>query len=146
MGHSGDARDIRIEQRREQRRRGGLRWHERAWNWVQDFTVRYGFKPWRALFPALAVVLYGWFVFFQAGDSGVMRSIRTDDFVAFQSFVYSLDAFVPFVDLHQESHWLPDISVEDGSAVRVYLWVHILLGWALSGLTVIAFSGFMRRS
>jgi hypothetical protein len=145
MGHGADARQIRIEQQRAWRRQGGLRWYQKAWSWVQDVTVRYGWNPWRALVPALAVLLVGFGVFWWAGTHDVMQPLGAENFVAFQPFVYSLDTAIPFVDLHQEAYWLPDTSVDGGWPVRVYLWAHIVLGWGLSGLIVLAFGGFIRR-
>jgi hypothetical protein len=72
----------------------------------------------------------------------------------FRPLVYSLDAVLPIVDLHQASRWLPDpaarctvssVGYPCGEWLRVYLWVHILVGWSLTSLAVAGFTGLVRR-
>jgi hypothetical protein len=71
----------------------------------------------------------------------------------FNRWLYSLDSFLPIVDLHQCSYWLPSDSVEPirtarpprATAVSAYLAVHIVLGWVLSALFVAGVSGLLRR-
>ena len=64
----------------------------------------------------------------------------------FDAFVYSLDTFLPIVNLHQEEHWLPDATSSWGKALRAYLWFHILMGWALTTLGIAgATSRLVRR-
>jgi len=67
------------------------------------------------------------------------------DYPRFQALAYSLDAFLPIVDLHQESFWLPDASKPFGALVRLYLWIHIAAGWLLSTLFVSGVTGLVRR-
>ena len=55
--------------------------------------------------------------------------------------LYSLDVFLPFVNLHQEHYWWPDETASGdcaifgrsvpvrGSMLRYYLWLQIMAGW-----------------
>jgi TRAP-type mannitol/chloroaromatic compound transport system permease small subunit len=75
--------------------------------------------------------------------------------------VYSLENFLPVVDLHLGSHWRPNArhqvmkdpatgewSSEQatfaGSLVRWYLWFHIVAGWVLTPLLFAGLSGLIR--
>ncbi|GAB1645333.1 hypothetical protein KRMM14A1259_57560 [Krasilnikovia sp. MM14-A1259] len=55
-GHDRDARDILIEQRRDQLRRTGTTRRERAWGRITDITLGFGYKPWRALYFLIAAL------------------------------------------------------------------------------------------
>lgn len=58
--------------------------------------------------------------------------------------IYSLDTLVPIASLQQQEFWIPDEIKAYGAPARVYLWDHILAGWALSLLAVAGFSGLVR--
>ena len=70
--------------------------------------------------------------------------------------LYSLDVFLPFVNLHQEHYWWPDgratgevtmlggrVPVR-GSLLRSYLWLQIIAGWILSAIFVTGVTGLIR--
>ena len=70
------------------------------------------------------------------------------DFTRFQPIVYSLDTFIPIVDLHQETNWIP--QPERGKSwvgrwARFYLWVHIAFGWILTTVAVAGFTGLIKK-
>ncbi|MEO1001345.1 MAG: hypothetical protein AAFW69_12200, partial [Pseudomonadota bacterium] len=58
--------------------------------------------------------------------------------------VYSLDTLFPLVDLEMQEQWIPDERAAAGAFARVYLWVHIAMGWILSLLAVAGFSGLVK--
>ncbi|NEN88231.1 MAG: hypothetical protein F6K48_04580 [Okeania sp. SIO3H1] len=77
------------------------------------------------------------------------------DYPEFNFWLYSLDTFIPIVDLHQQTYWLPNpkkgqeiplilFKVKAGRLLRWYLWVHIIFGWILTSLWVAGFSGLVR--
>ncbi len=63
---------------------------------------------------------------------------------AFNAFIYSADTFLPVVSLEMQGYWIPDERAPGGVFARVYLWVHIAAGWALSLLAVAGFSGLVK--
>jgi hypothetical protein len=73
------------------------------------------------------------------------------EYTPFSPFWYALDTLIPLVDLGQETAWSPspfDQSVfEDpwGWAVLIYLYVHIIMGWVLTTLTVVALTGVIKK-
>ena len=60
----------------------------------------------------------------------------------FNPWTYSLDTFLPIVDLHHESYWTP----KEGWRRWFYQPFHILMGWVVVTLFVVSFTGLMRRS
>ncbi|MFB3136177.1 MAG: hypothetical protein ACE1Y3_10645, partial [Rhodospirillales bacterium] len=67
------------------------------------------------------------------------------DYPEFNSFVYSIDTFLPIVDLHQENYWLPRGDGDWGWLFRLYLWLHIAVGWLLSTVAVFGLTGLIRK-
>jgi hypothetical protein len=71
--------------------------------------------------------------------------------------LYSLDVFLPFVNLHQEHYWWPDEALKGecviagrhieirGSTLRAYLWLQIIAGWLLSAIFVAGVTGLIRN-
>jgi hypothetical protein len=63
----------------------------------------------------------------------------TMDSPKFNSLVYSIDTFVPLVNLYQAKYWLPN-----NRFLRLYHWVHIAFGWILTTLLVVGLTGLVR--
>jgi hypothetical protein len=85
------------------------------------------------------------------GDEGRYIS---DVYPKFNSLMYSFDLFVPLVDLHHSKYLLPNanrgvlfekygISVRTGGLLRLYMWIHIALGWILTSLLVVGLTGLV---
>lgn len=152
MGHDHDARRIAIDKQHVLRARGDLNRREKAWNWLLDVTIRYGYASYRALWFILGFVLLGTVIFYCANEAGLMVPTKESVSVAgsdiaevypgFNPLIYSLDSFLPIVDLHQEAYWLPSA---DRGLYRIYLWLHIGLGWFLTTLAVVGFTGLVKK-
>ncbi len=164
---------VLIAKRDARRKFGGLTFAERAWQLLLKITVGYGYRPLQALwwilaFVILGTVLFGWG--YRAGLVTPTKPRAYESFVSeggcpkhyppFNSFVYSLENFLPLVDLHQAEHWRPnprhtrdhqitlfarrrDLGKVEGSALRIYLWIHILAGWTLTPLFVAGITGLI---
>jgi hypothetical protein len=138
----------------------------RLWNWILFLTTGYGYAPWRASFPAIAVVVLGAIIFYRAFRAGIIAPTEKDAYsnfmrrgspprfyVRFSPLIYSLDAFLPIITFGQRDKWLPNavhgeqwlLGFSFGWWVRCYLWLHIALGWLLTTLFVAAVTGFLRN-
>jgi hypothetical protein len=160
-GQEASAREISIAKEEARRERGNLSGPGYFSNRFLGLTIRHGYGVGRILAFGLAMVLLGWLTFSEGYNSGlVLRSSDPNKTLgttnpSFSPFVYSVDTFLPIVDLHQESYWLPDADrkcilsdgtkVEGGRYLRWYLWGHIALGWIVSTLSVASLSGLIRR-
>lgn len=174
-GHNGGARRILIEKERDYARRmrqaarTEFQWLHVIWLGLMDKLTRHGYEPWRVLPHILIVWALGWgiFAFADLHDAMVPAKERVyldekykdgslpPQYPRFNAFIYSADVFFPFVDLHQESEWRPatekvngrqtGVHVLTGVIAKVYTWIHIILGWFLSGIGVAAVTGLVKR-
>lgn len=162
-------------------------------SWILGGTIGYGYKPFRALWFILCFVVVGSVLFSWGYQAGVITPTdkkqsqqsmywvdrattvltpldsvaeSAEPYLPFNSFVYSLESFLPVVDLHLAKHWLPDPQVYPtapvilfapvsqyeyqfgaafGKYLRIYLWIHILAGWFFTSMFVAGFTGLVRR-
>jgi len=128
-------------------------------------TIGYGHRPLLTVLWSMAVVLLGWLIVTLGMRAGVMRQTwpeaspeaRAGPYEKLHPFLYSLDVFLPFVNLNQRSYWWPDAEASGdfavlnrtvrlrGSALRYYLWLQILAGWLLSAIFVAGVTGLIRN-
>jgi hypothetical protein len=58
---------------------------------------------------------------------------------------YSLDVFLPIVDLGQAAAWVPQRTSTTGFWLTVWVWVEALFGWGLVTILAGALAGLSRR-
>jgi hypothetical protein len=158
-------------------RYGKLPWWSRAWAWALRLTIGYGYKPFRAGWWVAAFLVVGFFLFSWGQDAGVLTQIPEQDAAVYQpfnGFVYSLETFLPLVDLHFAKHWLPAAQLSPqhsvdllkhlrrwpfrwlppwdhafganfGEHLRWYFWFHILAGWFFTTMFVAGVTGLVRK-
>jgi hypothetical protein len=102
----------------------------------------------------LILVVLGAGVFERAYQSKVLilkDSAKTGEAgPAFNRFAYSVDAFVPLVNLKQREAFVYVRPTEDSGAGRylwfqIYFWVHTALGWVLTTLGAAGLSGLVKK-
>jgi len=64
-----------------------------------------------------------------------------EEYPAFRPLAYSADAFLPLVNLHQETYWTP----KHWFVKSVYLPFHIISGWVVTTLAAVSFTGLVRQ-
>ena len=167
-GHEDDAEQLLIA--KEEDRLKELPRSERWMHRLLGVTIGYGYDPWRALWIGLFIVGIGVLVFELGSRAGLIAPTKevehvsdfpnaaiqlSRDYPRFSSIIYSLDMFVPLLDLQQGSYWLPSAErgwkinafgfcFSAGSALRFYLGLHIYLGWALTTLLAVGLSGLVQ--
>jgi hypothetical protein len=134
---------------------------KRFWRGLLRYTVGHGYRPEWALVWILAFIALGAFFFDLGYREGVMAPASTDvlvqemyqkyreipkDYPPFSAWAYSIDAFIPFLDLVLEHYWIPNADAGLGGVLlRIYLWIHISVGWVLSTLFLTGVTGIIRR-
>ena len=144
-GRESDARAVLIAKQEDLREHGKLNRPTWLWNWFLGKTIGHGYQSERAILIIIIFWLIGSGFFYWADCLGVMRPTKENFFPSFNAFVYSLDAFIPFINLHQEDYWLPNVSVPYGGWFLCYFWFHIALGWLFSTLAALSLSGLIRK-
>jgi len=174
MGHEREARSILVEKNRTKGK--FARFPRQDWLWYKIFgrAIGYGYRPLRALWMSILVILVGTLVFRWAFAYGLISPTKenaystrvsglvegesrhpADNYAVFNSFAYSLESFTPFLKLDQTSNWQPNANrgvnlhvlwwpTTVGALLRYFLWLHIITGWVLTTLWVGAVTGIAK--
>ncbi|MBV8138940.1 MAG: hypothetical protein JO121_25435, partial [Deltaproteobacteria bacterium] len=166
LAESGDdAGAIRVRIAAEDLRYARLGLLGRIWGAFLKKTIGYGHRPMLTIMWSVAVVIFGWLVVSIGGSAGIMRRTWPEnapresekEYEPLRPLVYSLDVFLPFVNLHQEHYWWPNTTASGacrvlgvpinlkGSLILYYLWVQIIAGWILSAIFVAGVTGLIRN-
>jgi hypothetical protein len=122
-GDESAAKKVLIARQDDLCRFGKLSRLHKVWNRFLGVTIKHGYEPQRAFYGMLGFVLLGWIIFGIAEKNDIMskevehKEIAEDEYPRFNAFLYSLDAFLPIVDLKQKGYWLP--NARKGSPVFV---------------------------
>ncbi|TKJ38749.1 MAG: hypothetical protein CEE38_03330 [Planctomycetes bacterium B3_Pla] len=158
-GRDEDAKKILIEKNKDKARLTKLMLSERSLHYLSGLIIGYGYRPWRTVRYGLVIVLFGWFLFWAGYRADVMTLANEGEDASggFSAFIYSLDVFVPLVDLRQASYWLPNanhagkVRILDkfnipvsGRCLRIWFCFEIFAGWGLTTLFVVGVTGLVR--
>jgi len=165
-GDDAGARKVLIAMEDSRLEYGGLSAAQKVVSRILRATVGYGYTPLRALWYIVAFVILGTLLFWWGGIAHVITPVETDPPVAridpFNPFIYSLENFLPLVDLHMAKYYLPNPNAMPsplvgpfsdtpfqpawlGGVLRCYLWLHILLGWFFTSMFIAGITGLVRR-
>ena len=185
MGHVHDAREILLKKERLLTECGTFPWMWRQGRKIWDVLAGYGYRPWLHTFLiSLGIMMIGSGLFCwgeQAGriaphqpaalvsskyQYGRIPAETPDETVArkfsgypeFSPILFSVDIFVPFLNLHQEPFWYPAPygghqhwwrSAEDGEfswwvLLEGWYWFQIIAGWVLTSLFLLSITGLLR--
>jgi hypothetical protein len=139
--------------------------------------IGYGYEPFRAIKIGLVIIVLGAVVFTIGARRNLMAETKLAEQVLsgegtpgqvsptyprFNAIVYSLDVFLPFVDLNQVCYWIPGekpskprksrnclmhigpYSVKWSALLHTYLWFQTLAGWTLCTLLAAAVTGMVQ--
>lgn len=139
--------------------------------------IGYGYEPFRAIKIGLVIIGIGALVFAignrrnlmaetklaeQVLDNGGQLGLVSPTYPRFNAIVYSLDVFLPFVDLNQVCYWIPGekpskprksrnclmhigkYSLKWSAVLHCYLWFQTLAGWTLCTLLAAAVTGIVQ--
>lgn len=113
-------------------------------NLLLSYTVRYGRHPSLALVWMGAFVVFGYLVFRGCDADGNPKKMEQQKSGeaprVWNAFWYSLDLFVPMIDLQSANFWMP----KKESLARHYMLLHRIAGWLLIPIVVAALTGIIK--
>lgn len=138
IGYKSIADEVFIKNKRRERseRLSAMNW---AGSFFLDVLVRHGRRPSLALFWSLLFVIVGIFTFRNPQDMELQNEKLPKR--TYSSFWYSLDLFVPLVDLYSANVWFPK---KECNYLVIYTRVHRILGWILVPIGLIALTGIIK--
>lgn len=139
-GQPGHADDAFIAQKWRERR-DVLRWYtfDYWWNWALYLLVAYGRRPEQAIAWNMLFIGVGFCVFRRPENMEVQKAEYASE--TYSPFWYSLGLFLPFVNLHAAEVWRPK---NECTRARIYMRIHILLGWVLVPIGLLSLTGLMK--
>ena len=142
-GDEAGAKQVQIALEDARRQQQDLGFIAHLCDFVYSHIMVYGYEPSRGLVFAGLLVLLGWVIFYWGKQTIVLTNPAAR---RFNPFIYSLENFLPLVDLGQSKLWTPDASSRRGRCIRSYLWAHVLLGWFFTTTIIIAsVTGLVRK-
>ncbi|ARJ65333.1 hypothetical protein WV31_06540 [Magnetospirillum sp. ME-1] len=159
-GHDGEARKILVAKENERLRKGEMGWLHRLLWAMYGAISGYGYRRFRPLIWMAVIIALGGGVFHWAKGEGVMVPAKERVYIwmadkkvhqppsqypRLNPLIYSADLFLPFVDLAQDSYWMPSSVGKWGRWVTFYMWGHIAMGWIVSALFVAGVTGLVKR-
>ena len=160
-GDDTAAREVAINQRRDQRKLGHLKWYRKLFNWLLDITIGYGYRTWEALILlgglyvlVLAVTLitlnhHGAIVPVPGTATGIHPApsalMCQTSYPCFNPLGYAFNTVVPIINVHQADYWRPDASTPWGAVCAWVSSAGTVVGWLLVTLAVAGYTGLARR-
>ena len=154
-GNDGEAREVAIARRVDERRYGNLDTYRKDGNWFFDKTIKFGYQTWRAAL-GLIVVFVAFLVMslfaqhhhaivpvndLAVGVHPVPVATRcASGYPCFYPFGYAVDVVIPVINLHQADFW-----GLDGWGWVVGSWAATVLGRAAVTLLVVGYTGLVRQ-
>ena len=180
IGDNGGAKRILIDMEDSRRKYGNLNFAAWFWRWLLKGVIGYGYRPGYALIWAFLFIGLGWVLtsynanlFTPTEREAYQHTEFSTDPIAvtapayyppFSPLVYSIDTFLPIINLGQKDHWMPNIHrchrvrlfggwplhrpidrIATGQQLRLWLWIHIALGWLLTTLFVAGLTPIIRK-
>jgi hypothetical protein len=172
MGLQEEATEVMIAKNEEHGR------HVRTFEAFKEFIwynffgpfIGFGYRPWNALFASLFIITVGIALFGAGKHCDIVTPTAADAYIGkdaekrelsewyprFNAVTYSLETFVPFLQLDMRQYWAPNstrmnkvrisklVLPINGPTLRVYLWCHIIAGWVLTTLWVGGLTGLLK--
>lgn len=108
------------------------------WSWFLYIFAGYGYRPALALVWSGLVVVIGMLVFRRRED---MLAVEQGDApLNYSPFLYSFALFLPYINLDVTGKWEPNPARK---WAHRYKYVHIMLGWVLAPVALLAVSGIL---
>lgn len=132
-GEDADAREVLLAKQR--RRRPTLPPAARAWGYLQDWTVAYGYRPGRAALWMAVLWAAGTLLFARHEPP----PIKAEEHPHWDAALYALDLLLPVIDLGQDGQWKVAGGWQWAAAALV------VLGWILATTVAAGASRLLRR-
>jgi hypothetical protein len=137
-GNESVATNVLIAKQQDLRRYGDLGLWAKFCNCVLGFTIGHGYKPHYAFLLMIFFISLGT-LFFDLGyrnhlitrSNAAKRDVEAKtNSPKFQPFIYSLDCFLPIIDLKEKNAWLPNA---DGGHEVIKTRIVLRDGWLSNG-------------
>ncbi len=139
-GYQETANKVFITFKRRERWDGNLPFLMRMWSDIKYYLIGYGRRIEQSIYISIFFIILGSFIL----RKEIMTKSRSQEKVLyFNCFWYSVDLFLPFIDLKMEKNWIPNPDLPCIWLLRLYMCLHIISGWFLIPIGLAAFTGII---
>ncbi len=115
--------------------------------YISRYTIGNGYRPFRSLLWAFGIILVSTLVFWVGQPFIISKSdiILVKDF---SPVMFAIDSFIPIIQFGHEDNYIILISETDiitSLMIRAYYWLHVAAGWIITTISVVGFSGIIRK-
>ena len=166
MGKDHERRKVLQRQQQDLRKWGELSRPSKWWSRFVDVLTGYGYESWRAFVAILIIYLLSVglttavrdhgglvatgntvsYVIAEHGQKAVEATNCTPYYPCNSSWLYSVDAAVPVINLHQSDYWSFNGSSEWGNYGEIFMSLLSILGWAFTSLLIAASAGLIKQN
>ena len=157
-GYEENAKKVLIEKNRTHIRSGDLEWYDRFWLRFLGFTIGFGYRPRNTFAICVFIILLGAGIF-ELGrfcdcmvPPGNNSAVISEYFPSMNAIAYSLDTFIPLINLGQVENWIPNYTLsekcflwEKGYLLCWWFWIETILGWIFTTLLIVGLSGLIKK-
>lgn len=159
-GFDRAAKEIQIAKNRSYVKRAPVSKRRKFSRGALGVLLGYGYKPWKIIFPLFIVWGFGWGFFTDGRNANVIQPTQVQAYAdsseeqgslilkTYPDFIaplYSLDAIIPLINLHQFIYWSPVDRTSFGRFILFYFTFHVIMGWGLVSMFIIGLSGILKR-
>lgn len=163
-GYSNESTWLRIKMN-DIKMESNIKFSKKVWLWFLKVLLGYGYKPIRVIYWAIGIWLLGAILFSYGYNKEQIKppsKFAWEDteyqeyytyYPKFDPLIYSLDVFLPIVNLGQQDFWKP-ISNHlitykwfrcAGSLLLLFVYLEILLGWFLTSMLIAGITGLIKQ-
>lgn len=148
-GKNAEAKKVLMAKEENHKRTEYFSELDKSRHFIFGVIFDYGQSPWKTLAIAFRIILFGCIIFIIAAERKLMLPTNPEnfeddsDYPRFNSLLFSVDAFIPLVDLHQANYWFP--GGKNGQWCRNYLRLHSLVGWLTFALIFLGLTGIIDK-
>jgi len=133
---------------------------EKAKGLFLRYSVGYGYETWKLIIAGLIIIAIGWGFYGYGDKNGLMvrtkpsiqileniadKTKKVDYYPKKNWIVYSIDTFIPIIDLNVASFWMPDRNKKYGTTLWFWYGIEKILGWVIISLYVVSLSGILKN-
>lgn len=142
-GRKEDSKYILIEMERDRTKLQKNSTAMLLWRLTIGALIDYGYSPLKIIKISIVMILV-FACIVKLTSNNFVSLTEIDTFMVINPLFYSIDTFIPLVDLKQANFWIPDWTVTPLLAIS--WWIYIMTGWIFSLIFAAAVTGLIKKS
>jgi len=140
-GRNDDAKKVLIQMEKDRTKNTQFPYLIIVWRFILSLVIDFGYNPLKIIKISICLIIgFTFLICFTGSDFLVSNEVSINP--ERNALFYSVDTFVPLIDLKQSSFWVPDPS--RSLILAVIWWVYVIIGWLFSIILAAAVTGLIK--